>query len=193
MITKDYYAYRNQPFLGKLFLALFSTAYFGLFRVGELTAGSHPVLATDVHIAQNKKKVLFILRTSKTHTMGNRPQQIKIASKDRHKYCRSGVSVDEQGFLCPYNILRNYLRVRGPARHLHEPFFVFSDHSPVMPVQFRVCLKTVLEFIGFDATLYNGHSFRIRHCGDLLKYGLSVETIKKLGRWKSNAVFRYLR
>ena len=42
---------RNQPYLGALYQALFSTAYFGIFRVGELTTGDHPVLAKDVHIA----------------------------------------------------------------------------------------------------------------------------------------------
>ena len=35
----------NQPFLRVLYRALFSTAYFGLFRVGELGSADHPVLA----------------------------------------------------------------------------------------------------------------------------------------------------
>ena len=59
-----------QPFL----LNLFSTAYFGLFRVGELTTGDHPVLARDVHIGINKKKMLFLLRTSKTHWKDSKPK-----------------------------------------------------------------------------------------------------------------------
>ena len=57
----------NQPYLSLLYRMLFSTTYFGLFRVGEVTAGDHPILAKDVHIAKNKEKMLFILRTSKTH------------------------------------------------------------------------------------------------------------------------------
>ena len=50
-----------------LYMALFSTAYFGLFRVGELTASKHVVKAVNVRIGQNKNKILFILDSSKMH------------------------------------------------------------------------------------------------------------------------------
>ena len=74
---------KNQPFLATLYRALFSTAYFGMFRVGELTVGPHAVLAKDVHVGKNKKKLLFLLRTSKTHTKGMPPQMVKISSSTR--------------------------------------------------------------------------------------------------------------
>ena len=35
------------------------------------------------------------------------------------------------------------------------------------------------------------HGIRLGHVTDLLNLGVSVETIKKLGRWKSNAVYVY--
>ena len=44
--TEDMFA--EQPFLSALYRALFVSAYYGLLRVGELTAGNHPILATDV-------------------------------------------------------------------------------------------------------------------------------------------------
>ena len=50
-----HYANIQQPYLRLLYLTLFSTAYYSLFRVGELTAGNHPVLAKDVQIGDNKK------------------------------------------------------------------------------------------------------------------------------------------
>ena len=56
----------DQPFLATLYSALLMAGYFGLLRVGELTQGEHPILATDVHIGENKNKILFVLRTSKT-------------------------------------------------------------------------------------------------------------------------------
>ena len=59
-----------QPYLVILYKALMATAYFGLFRVGELTESEHVVKARDVHIALNKDKLMFILHTSKTHTRG---------------------------------------------------------------------------------------------------------------------------
>ena len=63
-----------QPFLATLYRALFSTAYFGLLRVSELTATSsqHVVLARDVHMASNKNKFMFVLRTSKMHHEGHK-------------------------------------------------------------------------------------------------------------------------
>ena len=101
----------TQPFLRHLYKALFSTAYFGLFRVGELTKGDHPVKACDVHVGVNKKKMMLILRTSKTHWTSNKPQIIKICSHDKKSkksetsasiVCRE---VNRQSF-CPFQLLR---------------------------------------------------------------------------------------
>ena len=72
--------FETQPYLESMYKALFVTAYFGLFRVGELTKGDHPVCAKDVHIADNKRKLMFILHTSKTHSHNHNPQIIKINS-----------------------------------------------------------------------------------------------------------------
>ena len=61
-----------------------------------------------------------------------------------------------------------------------------------MPAMTRSCLKNVLRECGFNERLYGTHSLRSGRTDDLLKLGLLVETIKKLGRWKSNAIFKYL-
>ena len=53
-----------QPYLSILYQALFTATYFGLFRIGEVTSGLHPVKALDVYVADNSKKFKFILRTS---------------------------------------------------------------------------------------------------------------------------------
>ena len=66
----------DQPYLACLYRALFASAYYGLLRVGELTSDDHPVLAKDIHIGMNKKKFLFILRTSKTHWKDRKPQLV---------------------------------------------------------------------------------------------------------------------
>ena len=56
------------------------TAYYGLFRIGELTFSEHAVRAKDVHVGTNKKKMLFVLHSSKTHDKGSKPQLIKVTS-----------------------------------------------------------------------------------------------------------------
>ena len=177
----------DQPYLTLLYRALFSTAYFGLFRIGELTKGMHPVLAKDVHIADNKRKMLFILHTSKMHWTDVKPQIIKIMSK--------GIAlVEKESNYCPYRILQQYLAVRECSFiQRDEPFFVFCDRSPVTADNMRNTLKKTLLKAGFDADFYNSRSFRSGRAGDLQDLGLSLESVKKIGRWKSNSVFTYLR
>ena len=107
--TMNYYLQTlNQPYLSSLYRALFCTAYFGLFRVGELTIGTHPVRAGDVHIGCNKNKFLFMLCTSKTHGKYARPQSIKISStrlsNNQNINKMSRMNADQEVF-CPYAIL----------------------------------------------------------------------------------------
>ena len=93
-----------QPFLQLLYKTLISTMYFGLFRFSELTSGTHPVLAKDVHIGMNKKKMLFILRTSKTHWKDVKPQLVKI-STTCHKTCDQSLGQKKKQLPCPYELL----------------------------------------------------------------------------------------
>ena len=178
----------DQPYLATLYQALIPTAYFRLFRVGELTLSPHVIKARDVQIGKNKNKLLFILRSSKTHCSSNKPQMVKIQSIEQKnpQSCKTKYN-------CPFTLLKEYLNVRGPAQSKKEQFFVFSDGSPVTPHHMRTNLKALLSRARFQAKYYDTHSLRIGRATDLLNMGISVETIKKLGRWKSNAVFNYLR
>ena len=130
--VQSLYLNQNQPYLATLYATLLLTAYFGLFRVGELTSGSHPILAKDVQIASNKRKLMFILRTSKTHDLGNKPQIVKISSTPI-SVTHSKLIVNPNILPCPYHLLRKYARARGPYRSSTEPFFVFQDGAPVKP------------------------------------------------------------
>ena len=162
-------------------------AYFGLFRVGELTTGSHPVMVGDVHIGENKNKFLFILRTSKTHGHSVKPQRVKISSVGMGNSNRKALE------WCPFRLLQEFMRWRPQYTSCFEPFFVFRDGTPVAPHHMRSVLKIMIDECNIDSKLYSIHSLRTGRALDLLKIGLSVETIKKLGRWESNAVFAYLR
>ena len=100
--------YADQPYLSVLYQTLFSTAYFGLFRVGELTTSEHTVQVDDVHIAVNKQKIMFMLRSSKMHSRSMLPQKIKISSS-RHKPEPTGL-VPYLNY-CPYSLIRRYLEI----------------------------------------------------------------------------------
>ena len=56
----------------------------------------------------------------------------------------------------------------------------------------RTILIQALNSIGKDPRQFRIHGLSAGRACDLLKLDVSVETIKKLGRWKSNAVYSYL-
>ena len=124
------------------------------------------------------------------------PQMIKISSllcyhsgqKNEQKDVRCATELP-----CPYQLLRDYLVCRGGYVCDSEPYFIFRDRSPVTQTHFRVCLRLMLKLAGFQEKFYGTHSLRAGRSCDLYKLGISVETIKKIGRWKSNTVFRYLK
>ena len=143
-----------------------------------------------MHIGYNKKKLLFILHTSKTHWYGSKPKLVKISSTNCGK---QSLRKERSCRYYPFELLRHYARVHGPYRQDNETFFTFADGSPIPTQCLSKCLKMMVKHAGFDPVLYGTHSFCTGRSCDLLKLGLSVETIKKLGRWKSNAVFKYLK
>ena len=183
--------YDSQPYLRVLYRAMLITVYFGLFRISEVGEGSYFVLAKDVHIGRNKKKMLFVLRSSKTHGRHMDPQIIKISS---HK----GKVINEQEcnkieLPCLYELLRICVKYRGGYRSETKLLFKLSNGKPVKPSQFNFNLKMFIKFPGFDEKLYSSHSLRAGRSCDLFKLGLSVETIKKIDRWRSNSVYQYLK
>ena len=168
--------------------------YFGLFRIGELTWSDHCLKARDVQIGTNKKKLMFILRTSKTHDQDSKPQTIKINSVDYDAVGnQQEFSVENDRDFCPFKIVRTFLQVRKSRRDDAEPFFVFADRSPVMPHHLRDTLKSLLTKCGLDFRCYGSHSLRAGRSVDLFDLGVDLDTICKLGRWRSGAIYTYLK
>ena len=180
---------KNQPYLKVLYMTIIALAYYGLLRIGELTTGSHPIKAKDVHVADNKEKILIVLYSSKTHGCESRPQKVWITgANDQDVRDRKF-----KGFFCPFNLTRKFMSMRGNFSSDNEPFFIFRDKSPVKPCNVRTILKQSLEHLNLDQDLYDCHSLRIGRATDLLKLQYSLEEIKFCGRWRSNAVYKYLR
>ena len=112
-----------QLYLLSLYKALFTTANYGLFRIGELTEGDHILKAIDVHFGENKEKVMFILHSSKTHGPDSYPQIIKL---NQIANCQKRLT----DCLCPFTFLDEYVKLRKSSQP-GEQFFVFRDRSPV--------------------------------------------------------------
>ena len=162
-------------------------------RVGEVAKGTHPVKAADVHIGSNKNKILLILYTSKTHGFESKPQRIKITAIPRKSYATNAKSMAANRFFCPFDLLRSYMRIRGPYFGEDEPLFIFSDKSPLTPVHVLSVLRDLLTALNLNAKLYSTHSFRGGRSIDMANFGYSVRQIQIAGRWSSSAVYRYLK
>ena len=146
----------QQPYLLILFRVVYIAAYYGLLRIGEVTKGPHMIQAKNTHIGINKKKILFILMSSKTHCKGNKPQQIKISVKP----CGLKMSKCEKFKYSPFCVLQDYIKVRSPAKTDCEQFFVYSDNSPLCPQQVHANLRKLLQAAGFNKNNYSFHSFK---------------------------------
>ena len=165
----------KQPYLESLYQAMFCLAYYGLMRISKLTQGPHTVKAKNIQVAENKDKIKVILYSSKMHDKSSIPQEIKISSKDTHKHLGSQGA---EKFFCPFQLLRLYMRKRGPYCSDSEQFFIFADRSPVQQHQVRHVLKCVLTVLKLDHHCYNFQSMHIGRGTDLLKFGFNIETIK---------------
>ena len=148
-----------QPYLEHLYKAVFSTAYYGLLRIGEIADSEHSILAKNVHIGINKNKILLLLETSKMHCCGDKPQMIKIVGKSqRLKTCKTGVAGGT--LYCSFTLIKQYLANRPDSISSEENFFVFADRSPIPPNQIRSILHATLTLARLDAQFYCFHAFR---------------------------------
>ena len=179
---------KGQPYLECMYKAIFSLAYYGMMRIGELTLGDHVVKATNIHIGRSKEKIMLPLYTLKTHGQGSRPQHIRISAIPKNKSSKYGCR-----FFCPVQLIMSFMSRRGAYLTDEEQLFVFADRSPVTPYHFRTTLRNMLQALGLDSNLYDVHSFRSGRTCDLAKYGYSVDQIKAMGRWRSNTVYSYLK
>ena len=88
-----FYLKNPQPYLTCLYKTILVTAYYGLFSIGELAQGPHVLKVADVHIGENKDKLMFVLHSSKTHGKDAKPQIIKIDALPKSLATRQGAPI----------------------------------------------------------------------------------------------------
>ena len=172
----------KQFYLLLLYQSIFLLGYYGLFRISELTQGQHVVKAKDINIGLNKNKILIVLYSSKTHSKESRPQKVKIAEN-------ADTQLKRKRFFCPFQSLRKFMKLHGPYTSDKEQLFIFRDKSPVTPQHARKVLDKILVMAGLDKNLYSFHGLSAGWATELINLGYSIETVKLIGRWKSNAVY----
>ena len=154
------YEEQPQPYLCAMYKALFAVMYYGLCRIGEVTASPHVVKAKDVYIGLNKHKLMLVLHSSKTHNQNAKPQIIKIDSVYKptltaHQRAHSGYNQ-----YCPFWLVQQYINMCKKYQCDDEQFFVMQDRSLVTPAHFRAMLRKILRHNKIDSTLYSSKAFR---------------------------------
>ena len=194
MLFEIEHMFPKQWYLEILYKTIFCIGYYGLFRIGELAAendeaceqNNHAIKACNVHIGKNKNKILFVLYSSKTHSKESLPQKVKIKANDKP-------FKQTNEHFCPFRLFTNFMSLRGNYASKNEQLFVFRDRKPVCPYNIRSTLDKCLCRLGIDHSMYSVHSLRVGRTSDLVKLGYSIEEVKRMGRWKSNAVYRYIK
>ena len=129
---------------------------------------------------------------SRMHWKDSKPQSVKITSNELSRETSSFKRNQKDiAAFCPFSILRKFIKIRPNYVSDPEPFFICRERMPIVPSMVNKVLKSAIQKCGIDVANYSMHGFRSGRSEDLLEKGISVETIRKLGRWKSKVVFTY--
>jgi len=166
------------PYEFLLFKAMILLAFYGCLRACEYlssTSTAHLLQYKDVRIRKSEKSkhaVLFF-------------RSFKFSKSS----CTLKVPTSKSGH-CPVMSLKRYLNIRGNEP---GPLFITKGNSPIARNRFAKLLKKCVSNSGREPSDYNTHSLRIGRATQLAIDGYSEDTIKKTGRWSSNAFLKYIR
>ena len=91
--------------------------------------------------------------------------------------------------MCPVLAVHHYLKTFD---HISGLLFQFIGDEPVSYAFVSKHLHNTVSLIGYNPSLYKGHSFQIGAATRAAQQGVSENCIQKMGRWNSDAVRRYI-
>ena len=151
--------------------------FFGLLRIGELTAGKKEVNPSLTMSSLTWKQGFLEVKLWNSKT-DRTSQGVTV------KVPRTGSSI------CPFSAVERYLHER--PRQGSRALFLWPDGTPLTAWDLRKELKAGCLRAGIHGNI-NGHSLRIGGTTALAQKGASVEQIMQHGRWKSDSFRRYIR
>ena len=158
--------------------------FFGFFRSGEITVASEAAFDPRFHLTWGDVHINDV----------DAPTVVKVRLK-RSKTDQMGKGVDvfigaTGSDTCPVAEIVQYVRLRGPSP---GPFLCAQNGAPLTKPALVRRVREALTVLGLDPTSYAGHSFRIGAATTAACAGIEDSAIRSLGRWKSDAVLRYIR
>ena len=163
--------------------AMCACAFFAALRVGEITCRPGESVANLINSEQ-----IFEMRNRRGFVEAIKLSLIHFKHSDiLHPY---DILIYRDNPFCPVSLLSNFLQLRGSSR---GPLFSWPNNQAISRSPFTNCLNQTLDFCGLDRSRYKSHSFRIGAASWAAAKGLSDSQIRTFGRWKSNALLRYIR
>ena len=128
----------------------------------------------DVQVKKNKMKLR--IRYSKTDQTG--------------KSCEITIQGLEDEILCPVSATKCFIAQRG---RYAGPIFSHFNRTFLSKFQFNAVLTSAMKFVSPDILNVKSHSFRIGGATNAMCKGIPYQSIKAMGRWKSEACKKYIR
>ena len=160
--------------------------FYGLLRRSNVLTSSWACFKASKHLcitdlSFNKTGAQLCIRWSKTNQFAQRNRVLPLPTVNDH-------------VLCPVKALYNYIAM-VPVTPNPSPLFTVSTNSgckPLSPANFVHRIRSALSPGNIETSDYAGHSFRRGGATWAFQAGLSVDTIRQLGDWRSNAYMQYI-
>lgn len=91
--------------------------------------------------------------------------------------------------MCP---VQGFVAFMGVCPVGPVPLLIHEDGSFLSRFQFVQVFRQGLERLGVDPAGYSSHSFRIGAATEAARWGLSPETVRRIGRWESERYRLYV-
>eukprot|EP00117_Sycon_ciliatum_P034800 scpid21606/ scgid26485/ Integrase/recombinase xerD homolog len=155
----------------------FTLAFYGFLRCGELTSLTFGNVALD----QQSFRITITLLQSKTDPDG-RGTVVHVGG------CTDVIS-------CPVTAMVRYLTaVSAESQSPRDQLLVYHNGQPLTRADVTREVRTLLPLCGItDPSSYASHSFRIGAATSAAIAGVPEHVIRHMGRWRSDAVLRYIR
>ncbi|KLO03742.1 DNA breaking-rejoining enzyme, partial [Schizopora paradoxa] len=166
--------------------ACLTTTFYCCARLGEFTVPARSAFKPDEHVKRSNVR-------ADEDRHGNK---VTVFFLPRTKTCVHGEEVfwaTQEGPTDPEAALRNHFAVnQAPSdAHLFAYKLPSGQFVPLSRSDFLNRLQTAVDDAHLDPL--QGHGIRIGSALEYLLRGLSFETVKQLGRWRSEAFTDYLR
>ena len=179
---------------GVMVQAALLTAWFFMMRASEFCDSNgvnvdHVLRGLDVKLSKEDEPVEVGLATEVT-------VQFRKTKADQEAFgscktmARTGVA-----HLCPVEALDAYRKVcpgRFQGAEAHKPLFRWGNGTMLKRVEVQFLLQRAATAVGLPPERFLSHSLRIGGASALFQASADIELVKRMGRWTSSSVQRYL-